>query len=170
MVQQITHQIAKLMNDSRRGDDAKSTGVPDGALRTPTLLALRELLSVSSHVAPSIARRIGLSHTELSTLELLTDESVGPAELARHLGVTTAASSGIVDRLESRGHVVRRPHASDGRRTEVEITPSGRAEVMAELAPMFGALHELDQQLTAEDSAAVEAYLRGAIAALKRVL
>lgn len=147
-----------------------STGVPRASLETPTLLALRELLSVSSHVAPSIARRVGLSHTELSALELLTEESVGPAELARHLGVTTAASSGIVDRLESRGHVVRRPHVSDGRRTEVEITASGRAEVMAQLAPMFGALRELDQRLTPAESAVVEAYLRGATAALRRVL
>lgn len=158
------------MNDSRGVADGSSTGVPRASLETPTLLALRELLSVSSHVAPSIARRVGLSHTELSALELLTEESVGPAELARHLGVTTAASSGIVDRLESRGHVVRRPHASDGRRTEVEITASGRAEVMSQLAPMFGALHELDQRLTPAESAVVEAYLHGVTAALRRVL
>ncbi|MEO5854398.1 MAG: MarR family transcriptional regulator [Nocardioides sp.] len=147
-----------------------STGAPRGALETPTLLALRELLSVSAHVSPAIARRLSLSHTELDALELLTEASVGPAELARHLGVTSAASSGIVDRLESRGHVVRRPHVSDGRRTQVEITSSGRAEVMTQLAPMFAALQQLDQRLTPAESATVEGYLRAATEALRRVL
>ena len=158
------------MNDSRGADAVASTGSPPGGLETPTLLALRELLSVSAHVSPAIARRLGLSHSELDALELLTEASVGPAELARHLGVTSAASSGIVDRLESRGHVVRRPHVSDGRRTQVEITESGRAEVMAQLAPMFAALHQLDRRLTPAESAAVEGYLRAATEALRRVL
>ena len=77
---------------------------------------------------------------------------MGPADLARRLGVTTAASSGIVDRLTSRGHVVRVPHASDGRRTDVTITESGAAEVVGHLTPMFTALHELDSAL--DDDAA----------------
>jgi len=100
----------------------------------------------------------------------LHDATVGPAELARHLGVTTAASSGIVDRLVERGHAVRRPHASDRRRTDVDITASGRAEVLGHLAPMFAALHELDSQLTPDETEVVEAYLRGAIVALRRLL
>ncbi len=139
-------------------------------LATPTLTALRELLNVSAQVGPTIARRAGLSRSELDTLELLAGSSVGPADLARHLGVSTAASSGIVDRLVARGHAERRPHASDGRRTEVLITDSGRAEVMGHLAPMFGALLALDSALDPADAAVVEAYLRGATRALRRVL
>ena len=95
---------------------------------------------------------------------------MGPADLARRLGVTTAASSGIVDRLTSRGHVVRVPHASDGRRTDVTITESGAAEVVGHLTPMFTALHELDSALDDDERAVVEAYLRGAVAALRRLL
>ncbi len=158
------------MNYPRGTESTTSSRAVSPALRSPTLVALRALLEVASHVTPAVARRAGLSHTELSTLELLAEASVGPAELARHLGVTTAASSGIVDRLAARGHVVRRPHASDGRRTQVEITTSGRADVMAQLAPMFAALLELDARLEPEQAAVVEAYLRGAIGALERVL
>jgi len=158
------------MNDNTSSSVETPSGVPSGGLQTPTLLALRELLSVSSRVPPAVARRAGLSENELSVLEALSDAHVGPAELARRLGVTTAASSGIVDRLAARGHVVRHPHASDGRRTEVRITASGRAEVMAQLAPMFAALHEMDSRLGPREAAAVEAYLQGATAALQRVL
>ena len=158
------------MNNSSNPEDSTSSHDAFEALRTPTLVALRELLDVASHVSPAVARRAGLSHTEVNALELLADGSVGPAELARHLGVTTAASSGIVDRLAARGHVVRHPHASDGRRTQVEITDSGRSEVMAQLAPMFAGLLEVDAQLDPDRAVVVEAYLRGAIGALERVL
>lgn len=158
------------MNDPTRSAEAQAGSSPEEALRTPTLTALRELLQLSAHVGPTIARRAGLSESELDALELLTRSPVGPADIARHLGVTTAASSGIVDRLVSRGHVVRRPHASDGRRTEVLITDSGRAEVIGHLMPMFTALLALDRSLSPADAEVVEAYLRGAIDALRRVL
>ena len=157
------------MNDPTVRASAQD-GAPPEALRTATLTALRELLGVSAQVGPTIARRAGLSESELDALELLTRSSVGPADIARHLGVTTAASSGIVDRLVTRGHVVRRQHPSDGRRTEVLITDSGRAEVTGHLMPMFTALLALDRSLDPADAAVVEAYLRGATEALRRVL
>jgi DNA-binding MarR family transcriptional regulator len=95
---------------------------------------------------------------------------MGPAEIARHLGVTTAASSGIVDRLTARGHAVRTPDEADRRRTAVSLTESGAAEVVGHLAPMFTALHELDASLDDDQRVAVDAYLRGAVAALRRLL
>ena len=80
-----------------------------------TLLTLRELLDLAEEVGPTIARRAELGHTELKAIELLVRSPHGPVELARELGVTSAASSGIVDRLEARGHVRREAHATDGR-------------------------------------------------------
>jgi DNA-binding MarR family transcriptional regulator len=145
-------------------------GLPAGSLETSTLRALRELIETGSRVAPAVARRADLSRSELRALELLSGEELGPADLARHLEVTSAASSGIVDRLTARGHVVRRPHPTDGRRTAVSITDSGRAEVMGYLAPMFTALHELDAPLDDAERVVVERYLRGATAALRRML
>jgi DNA-binding MarR family transcriptional regulator len=94
---------------------------------------------------------------------------MGPVELAKALGVTSAAASGVVDRLVARGHAERRPHAADGRRTEVVVTESGRHEVFALLAPMFTGLAEIDAPLTADERALVERYLRGAIAAMRSV-
>ena len=94
---------------------------------------------------------------------------MGPVELGRALGVTSAASSGVVDRLVARGHAERRPHAGDGRRTEVVVTESGRREVFAMLAPMFTKLAEIDAPLDDDERALVERYLRGAIAAMRSV-
>ena len=138
-------------------------------MRTSTLVLLRRLLDVSSQAGPALARRAELSHTELTALELLTRQSVGPGELARHLGVTSAAASGIVDRLVARGHAQRRPHEADRRRTQVVLTDSGRSEVLGHLMPMFLALHELDSALSDADRAVVDRYLAGAIDAVGRI-
>jgi DNA-binding MarR family transcriptional regulator len=91
-------------------------------------------------------------------------------ELARILGVTSAASSGVVDRLVARGHATRRPHEKDGRRTIVTISDSGREEVLGYLVPMFAELQRMDAELTPEQREVVTAYLRGATRAMRRLL
>jgi len=134
------------------------------------LVALRELLTVAARLNHTVARRAGISDTELVTLEHLSRERIGPAEVARRLEVSTAAVTGIVDRLVSRGHVERRPHTADRRRTELVLTESGRGEVVGHLLPMFIGLDRLDRGFTDEERAVVERYLRGAVEAFERVL
>ena len=136
----------------------------------PTLLALRDLVAAGGRVNHVVSRRAGLSETELVALEHLSREQIGPAEVARRLEVSTAAATGIVDRLVARGHVERRPHELDRRRTELHITDSGRAEIIGHLMPMFGALDRHDATFTEEEKAVVQRYLRGATAAFERVL
>lgn len=143
---------------------------PEGDLQTPSLVALRDLVTTGARVNHVVARRAGLSETELVTLEHLAREQIGPAEVARRLEVSTAAATGIVDRLVARGHVERRPHAADRRRTELVITDSGRGEVVGHLLPMFVALDRLDRSFSAEERAVVERYLRGAVQAFEQVL
>lgn len=138
--------------------------------QSPTLATLRRLLTTSGQVAPALARRTGLSHTELSALEHIMEEPVGPSELAQRVGVTTAAASGIVDRLVARGHAERRPHPTDRRRTAVVCTASGRAEMMGHLMPMFLELARVDANLTPDERAAVQRFLTAAERAVARLL
>jgi DNA-binding MarR family transcriptional regulator len=140
------------------------------ALQTSTLQLLRRLLDAAGRVTPAVARRAGMTHHELTALELLVRDVHGPSDLARHLGVTTAAASGIVDRLVARGHVERVPHPDDRRRTQVVMTDSGRAELVSHLLPMFRSLTELDQDLDDHDRAVVDRYLAGALAAVEHIL
>ena len=135
----------------------------------PTLVALRDLVAAGSRVTHVVARRAGLSETELVTLEHLTREQIGPAEVARRLEVSTAAATGIVDRLVARGHVERRPHDLDRRRTDLHITDSGRGEVVGHLMPMFAALDRHDASFTEEEKVVVQRYLRGATEAFEQV-
>jgi DNA-binding MarR family transcriptional regulator len=132
-----------------------------------SLQALRDLTDAATAARPALARRAGMSHSELVALEHLFTSPLGPADLARRLGVTTAASTTIVDRLVERSHVRRTPHATDRRRTVVELTDSGRREVLTHLLPMFRELEELDDSLTEEERAIVTRYLRRATRALR---
>ena len=134
-----------------------------------TLELLEELLDAGAAGPRAVGRRIGLSPNEIHALRHLSREPMSPGDLARTLGVTTAASSGIVDRLSARGHVERVPHPQDGRRTAVVITAAGRHEAMGHLRPMFETLAALDTSLDPAERQAVERYLAGAVEALRRL-
>ncbi len=136
---------------------------------SPTLDLLRELTRLSEQVAPAVARRASLTHNELRALEHLMDQPMGPGELGRVLGVSSAAASGIIDRLEARGHAQRASHASDGRRTSVTISPGGRTEVVGYLMPMFRELAALDASLGDEEREVVDRFLARAVRALRAV-
>ncbi|MGO4361479.1 MarR family winged helix-turn-helix transcriptional regulator [Terrabacter sp. 2TAF16] len=156
-----------------RGDGPPEVGLVPGVpeWRTSgTLTALQELVEVSETVPAVVARKAGLSTSELHSLRHLMRGPIGPVDLAKVLGVTSAASSGVVDRLVGHGHAERRSHPGDGRRTEVVITDSGRAEVLARMTPMFESLAALDATLSEGDRDVVERYLRGATAAMKNLM
>ena len=138
--------------------------------QTSSLLALRDLMTAGARINHVVARRAGLSESELVTLEHLSREQIGPAEVARRLEVSTAAATGIVDRLVARGHVERQPHPGDRRRTELVLTDSGRSETVGHLMPMFVALDRLDRGFSADERVVVERYLAGAVKALEQVL
>jgi DNA-binding MarR family transcriptional regulator len=129
-----------------------------------------ELTDVSGLLPHALARRTGLSESELHSLRHLLGGPLGPNDLARTLGVTSAASSGIVDRLEARGHVSRQPHPTDKRRTVVVLSDSGRVEGLAQMRPMFEGLVAADARLSDEQRTIVDAYLVDIIAAMRVLL
>lgn len=141
-----------------------------GLRQSDTLQMVLELTEISGQLPHAIARRTGMSESELHSLRHLLAGPVGPNDLARTLGVTSAASSGIVDRLESRGHVTRQAHPTDKRRTIVSISDSGRAELLTQLRPMFEGLVAADERLSDDQREVVESYLRDLIAAMRRLL
>ena len=137
---------------------------------TATLETLRSLLEAGARIRHEVSRRAHLSDVELATLERLSHGPIGPAELARHLDVTSAAATGIVDRLSRRGHLERVPDEDDRRRTQLHITTSATGEVRRHLRPMFEGLARVDAEFTPEERAVVERYLRGALEAVRAAI
>lgn len=137
---------------------------------TSTMVALQRLIDAASLAPVAVARRSEMSTSELHALRHLSQDPVGPAELARRLGVTTAATSAVIDRLVAHGHVARRPHPTDGRRTVLELTDEGRAEAYRELGPMFQQLAALDASLDEHDRVVINDFLERATAAVRSIM
>lgn len=138
--------------------------------QSSTLDALQQLVEVAGSMPHEVARRNEMSTSELHSLRHLAAAPMGPVELARALGVTSAAASGIVDRLVAHGHAQRTAHPDDGRRRQVVITDRGRLEALTMLAPMFRSLAALDASLEDDERPVVERYLRGAAAAMRELM
>ncbi|MCK6068328.1 MarR family transcriptional regulator [Microbacterium sp. dk485] len=85
--------------------------------------------------------------------------SVSPSELTRYLGVSTASTTAIIDRLEKSGHVTRVPHPSDRRSILVVATAESDAEVRATLGKMHERMMSAVIDMTPEESAIVVACL-----------
>ena len=157
-----------------RGDDTGARqdvrSVVAAYRRSDTLDALQELVDVAGAMPHEVARRGGMSTSELHSLRHLVATPMGPVDLARALGVTSAAASGVVDRLVAHGHAERTAHPEDGRRTQVVITERGRLEALTMLAPMFRSLATLDASLDDDERAVVERYLNGATAAMRELM
>lgn len=141
---------------------------PEGV--DPVSGALREVLSLAALTRVEIAERLGLALRDVEAVEhVMTarDEGLGPVELSRRLGVTSAAATQGVHRLERAGHVVRRPHPVDRRRQVVEVTPGGAQHVMSELGPLLARLSQVAAALDEDQQAVVQAYL-GEVAEVMR--
>jgi len=72
-------------------------------------------------------------------------------EIATKMGHTTAAATGLVDRLENLGHVRRAHSSGDRRKIEVNITASGKNLVEKVRSDMVENLLSVMSELTIEE-------------------
>lgn len=96
----------------------------------------------------------GVNPTDFAAVQLLADE--GPQSMgaiAAHLGVSSAAATAVVDRLERSGHAVRTPAPDDRRRVVVTQTESSRALMASVLARI---VERFDESLGSFDDAVLD--------------
>ncbi|WP_409462321.1 MarR family transcriptional regulator [Amycolatopsis sp. GA6-003] len=79
------------------------------------------------------AAREGLSATELQALELAghSADSLTPGRIGQLTGLSTGAVTGVLDRLEKAGLVLRERDRTDRRKVLVTITAAGRERLAA---------------------------------------
>ena len=74
----------------------------------------------------------GLNTTDMECLRLLFQKDIAtPSELARHTGLTSGATTAMLDRLEKAGFIERRPNPDDRRGTLVAPAKSATEKVAA---------------------------------------
>jgi DNA-binding MarR family transcriptional regulator len=77
----------------------------------------------------AVAGKLGLHTTDLKSLRLLGEESMSASALGEQIGLTGAAVTALIDRLEKAGYVVRERGADDRRRITVHAVPKKLREV-----------------------------------------
>jgi len=88
---------------------------------------LRALILAGENYRQVLAQVLQLGITETQALSYLAIHGeCGQTELAGHLGLTSSASTALVDRLERQGIAERYAHPTDRRRLLVRPTDRGR--------------------------------------------
>ncbi|HEX4212678.1 MAG TPA: MarR family transcriptional regulator [Candidatus Dormibacteraeota bacterium] len=102
----------------------------DGAeARRRVLAQLRVLGREMGEMSRRVSRSMGLHDTQLRAVDqLLRSEHLSPGDLSRRLGLSTGATTALIDNLEQLGHARRRPHPEDRRRVVLEATEHARQE------------------------------------------
>lgn len=107
---------------------------------------------------------MSMSENELLVLRVLTRASasaleVTPMDLARHLGVSTASVTALLDRLERSGHLQRGPHPTDRRKVLVTTTGHADVEMHDTLASMHARMMQATRGMSESETAAVTSFL-----------
>lgn len=98
--------------------------------------AMGQLRTVERSLAQASENYMKLGQNDMRALQFVIAQSnqgidVSPSALATHLGITTASTTKLLDRLERRGHISRHPNPSDRRGLTVTVTPETRAAALS---------------------------------------
>lgn len=84
----------------------------------------------------AVRHALGLNPTDLRCLDWLVDGAKSAGELSDVTGLSTAATTSLIDRLERKGFVQRVPDRLDRRRVLVEMTREGAERVGRYYSPI----------------------------------
>jgi DNA-binding MarR family transcriptional regulator len=118
--------------DAATGAAATGASSRDDAILT-LLRAVRDFGDAHDRMNGALKHGMNMNVTDLAALRLLImreerGAAVTPADISRHLRISTASTTKLLDRLTDAGHVVRVPHPTDRRALVVQLTNHARSE------------------------------------------
>ncbi|MCC8907349.1 MULTISPECIES: MarR family winged helix-turn-helix transcriptional regulator [unclassified Curtobacterium] len=111
---------------------------PDGDV-AKLLTAFRVLQMQHARVLHHESSTRGLNATDARFVFFLASadgEGITPKQAGEYLELSTGAMTSLIDRLEKRGHIERRPNPDDRRSILLHLTPSG-SEVAREIGAVY---------------------------------
>ncbi|MFZ8758327.1 MarR family winged helix-turn-helix transcriptional regulator [Microbacterium sp. HMH0099] len=137
----------------------------DDARGTRVMEAMRLYRAAEMAMRRRTQDSMSMGENELLVLRYLTRASrrgddVTPVDLARYLGVSTASTTALLDRLERSGHVVRDRHPTDRRKVLVTATAHTEEEMHDTLGTMHGRMMGATRGMSEAEADAVTAFLQ----------
>lgn len=99
-------------------------------MKIRALMAVRDYGVNLTQFRNAMSEWAGLNATDMECLRLLSQKGIAtPSELARHTGLTSGATTAMLDRLEKAGLIERRPNPKDRRGTLIAPEKSSSARM-----------------------------------------
>ena len=149
--------------------------MPDDAApddRSALITALRRFNIESDRFVEGFSTAHGLHRSDMNALAYLTaaDEAgapLGPGQLGARLGLSSPATTALIDRLVRAGHLVREPHPSDRRKVALRSREQGVRLAVEFFLPLGRALRDVMDDFDAEELRTVLRFLERATDAVE---
>jgi len=97
----------------------------------------------------AVGERLGLNVTDLECLGVLIFKGIAtPTELSQYTGLSSGATTAMLDRMEKSGLIERKPNPNDRRGTNISIVQ----EAAMKVGPLFATLREAQNEQMASYS------------------
>lgn len=125
---------------------------------------LRKVGAQSVLLSDTVAKLVGANPTDLECLDLLSLGGPTTAgRLAAHTGLTTGATTAVIDRLERAGFARRLRSTEDRRSVLVEALPDRLRQIEALYQPLAAAVARLNEEYGDRQLAVIADYLSRAV-------
>lgn len=146
-------------------DDARSTSVME---------AMRSYRAAEVAMRRRTQQSMDMGENELLVLRFLArsrlrEEMVTPVTLSRYLGITSASTTALLDRLEKSGHIVRTPNPRDRRSVVITSSEKSDDEVRHTLAAMHDRMMTVVREMSPDQRATVIGFLDAMRAAVDTI-
>jgi DNA-binding MarR family transcriptional regulator len=134
---------------------------------------IRELSSEITQIHRWMAEEAGLNTTDLMALYFIRngEGQVTPKQLSENLGLTSGATTILLNRLEERGLICRAPHPTDRRAVLLSLGEAARAEGIMNLRQHLRAANaEVFDSLSEAEAAIVRAFLTRTLESTRKAL
>jgi DNA-binding MarR family transcriptional regulator len=122
----------------------------------------RELYRQATALAARVSEASGMHPTDLRALRALdavVNQPLTAGELARTLGLSSAAVTGVIDRLEAAGLAERVADPEDRRRVRIRLGETARRLGQSQLAPIAARIEQALSELEDDQVLAVHRFL-----------
>lgn len=136
------------------------------------LESLRRWQSAARALSEASKRYMKLNESDMRAVRMMIraqDQGllVTPKDIAREVGISSASTTKLVDRLVSGGHVIRVPHPKDRRTTCLEVTESTRQSAHDTIGHQHARRFTAAAGISADDREAVIRFLGAMVEADK---
>jgi DNA-binding MarR family transcriptional regulator len=126
--------------------------------------SIRAFTDAMDRMHNGMKRDMDMNGSDLAALRMIImreqrDEPVRPHDVARHLRISTASTTKLLDRLTHSGHVERRPHPHDRRARIIVLTDASRRMFYTHFGERLAAMRGVAARYSDEELAVIVRFL-----------